>query len=67
MKTRLPLVIGLTILLSLAHAASDIPAFTPNVVDPHAYLTPAEKEDVNRLIQDVRAHAMARDHYSDCW
>jgi len=57
MKTNLLIVIWLTILVSLAHAASDIPAFTPNVVDPQAYLTEAEKDEVNRLIQDVRARA----------
>lgn len=57
MKTRFLIVIGLTILVSIAHAASDIPAFTPNIVDPHAYLTEAEKDEVNRLIQDVRARA----------
>jgi hypothetical protein len=44
MKTRLPIVIWLTILVSLAHSASDVPAFTPNVVDPHAYLTEPERE-----------------------
>ena len=57
MKTRFLLVIWLTILFAFAHAASDIPAFTPNIVDPHAYLTEADKDDVNRLIQDVRARA----------
>jgi uncharacterized protein len=57
MKTRLPIVIWLTLLLSFAHAATDIPAFTPNVVDPHVYLTESEKDDVNRLIQDVRTRA----------
>ena len=57
MKTRFLLVIWLTILFAFAHAASDIPAFTPNIVDPHAYLTEAEKDEVNRLIQDVRARA----------
>jgi uncharacterized protein len=57
MKTRLPIVIWLTIFVSFAHAASDIPAFTPNIVDPHAYLTEPEKDEVNRLIQDVRARA----------
>jgi uncharacterized protein len=57
MTTRLPIVIWLTIFLSLAHAASDIPAFTPNVVDPHAYLNASEKDEVNRLIQDVRMRA----------
>ena len=57
MKTNFLIVIWLTILVSFAHAASDVPAFTPNVVDPHAYLTEAEKDEVNRLIQDVRARA----------
>jgi len=57
MKTNFLIVIWLTILVSFAHAASDIPAFTPNVVDPHAYLTEMEKDEVNRLIQDVRARA----------
>ena len=57
MKTHFLIVIWLTILVSFAHAASDIPAFTPNVVDPHPYLTEAEKDEVNRLIQDVRARA----------
>ena len=28
-----------------------------NIVDPHAYLTAPEKDEVNRLIQDVRARA----------
>jgi uncharacterized protein len=55
MKARFLLLIWLTILVAFAHAASDIPAFTPNIVDPHAYLTEAEKDEVNRLIQDVRA------------
>ena len=57
MKTGLLVVIWLTILVSFAHAASDIPAFTPNIVDAHAYLTAPEKHEVNRLIQDVRARA----------
>lgn len=57
MKTQFLIVIWLTILVSFAHAASDIPAFTPNIVDPHAYLTAPEKDEVNRLIQDVRARA----------
>lgn len=57
MKTNFLIVIWLTLLISFAHAASDIPAFTPNVVDPHAYLTAPEKDEVNRLIQDVRARA----------
>ena len=54
MKTNFLIVIWLAILVSFAHAASDIPAFTPNIVDPHAYLTEPEKDEVNRLIQDVR-------------
>jgi uncharacterized protein len=57
MKTKLLIVIWLTILVSCAHAASDIPAFTPNIVDSHGYLTEPEKGEVNRLIQDVRARA----------
>jgi uncharacterized protein len=57
MKTKFLIVIWLTILVSFAHAASEIPAFTPNIVDPHAYLTESEKNEVNRLIQDVRARA----------
>jgi uncharacterized protein len=57
MKTRFLLVIWLTILVAFAHAATDIPAFTPNIVDPNSYLTEAEKDEVNRLIQDVRARA----------
>ncbi len=57
MKTKFLIVIWLAILVSFAHAASDIPAFTPNIVDPHAYLTEPEKDEVNRLIQDVRARA----------
>lgn len=57
MTTRLAIVIWLTILLSFAHAASDIPAFTPNIVDPQGYLTAAEQDDLNRLIQDVRTRA----------
>lgn len=57
MNTRVLIVVWLAILVSFAHATSDIPAFTPNVVDPHAYLTEAEKDEVNRLIQDVRARA----------
>ncbi|HJQ63282.1 MAG TPA: TPM domain-containing protein, partial [Burkholderiales bacterium] len=57
MKTSLPIVVWLTIFLSFAHAASDIPAFTPNVVDPRAYLTEPERDEVNRLIQDVRTRA----------
>jgi len=57
MKTNFLIVIWLAILVSLAHAASDIPAFTPNIVDPNAYLTESEKDEVNRLIQDVRARA----------
>ncbi|HLF10619.1 MAG TPA: TPM domain-containing protein, partial [Gammaproteobacteria bacterium] len=57
MKTRVLIVLWLTILVSFAHATSDIPAFTPNIVDPNSYLTEAEKDEVNRLIQDVRARA----------
>ena len=57
MKTNFLIVIWLTILVSFAHAASDIPAFMPNIVDPHAYLTESEKDEVNQLIQDVRARA----------
>lgn len=57
MKAKFLIVIWLTILVSFAHAASDIPAFTPNIVDPHAYLTESEKDEVNRLIQDVRTRA----------
>ena len=57
MKTKFLIAIWLTILVSFAHAASDIPAFTPNIVDPNAYLTESEKDEVNRLIQDVRARA----------
>ncbi|MBI2751327.1 MAG: TPM domain-containing protein [Burkholderiales bacterium] len=57
MKTRFLLAIWLAILGAFAHAATEIPAFTPNVVDPQAYLTEEEKNEVNRLIQDVRARA----------
>lgn len=57
MKSKHLIVIWLSLLMSFAHAASDIPAFTPNIVDPRAYLTAPEKEEVNRLIQDVRARA----------
>lgn len=57
MKSNPLIVIWLTLFISLAHAVSDIPAFTPNIVDPQAYLTAPEKDEVNRLIQDVRARA----------
>lgn len=57
MKTRFLIAVWLTILVSFAHAAPDIPAFTPNIVDPNAYLTESEKDEVNRLIQDVRTRA----------
>lgn len=57
MKTKFLIVIWLTLLISFAHAESDIPAFTPNIVDPHSYLTEPEKDEVNRLIQDVRTRA----------
>ncbi len=57
MKSKHLLILWLSLLISLAHAASDIPAFTPNIVDPRAYLTAPEKDEVNRLIQDVRERA----------
>jgi uncharacterized protein len=57
MKANPLIVIWLSLLIALAHAAADIPAFTPNIVDPHAYLTAPEKDEVNRLIQDVRTRA----------